>query len=51
MGFNIDRFTKALSDILSEKHGVTITIKAERKKENDRKQEVILCRDSCKCAI
>jgi hypothetical protein len=29
---NIERFTKALSDILSEKYGVVITIKAERKK-------------------
>ena len=28
---NIDLFTKALSDILSEKYGVVIKIKAERK--------------------
>lgn len=30
---NIDRFTKALSDILSEKYGVDIKVKAERRKE------------------
>lgn len=29
---NIERFTKALSDILSEKYGVVVTIKAERRK-------------------
>lgn len=30
---NIDLFTKALSDILSEKYGVVIKIMAERKKK------------------
>jgi hypothetical protein len=30
---NIERFTKALSDILSEKYGVVVKIKAERRKE------------------
>lgn len=28
---NIELFTKALSDILSEKYGVVVKIKAERK--------------------
>ena len=28
---NIEKFLEVLSDILSEKHGVTITMKAERK--------------------
>ena len=30
---NIDLFTKALSDILSEKYGVVIKITAERKEK------------------
>ena len=30
---NIELFVKALSDILSEKYGVKVTITAERKKE------------------
>lgn len=30
---NIELFTKALSDILSEKYGVEIKIKAERKED------------------
>ena len=30
---NIDLFTQVLSDILSEKYGVVIKIKAERRKE------------------
>ena len=30
---NIELFTKALSDILSEKYGVVIKITAERKKK------------------
>lgn len=30
---NIERFTQALSDILSEKYGVVVKIKAERNKE------------------
>lgn len=30
---NIDLFTKALSDILSEKYGVVIKIAAERKEK------------------
>jgi hypothetical protein len=38
---NIERFTKALSDILSEKYGVTITIKAERR-ESGGQQKVLL---------
>ena len=38
---NIERFTKALSDILSEKYGVVVTIKAERR-EDGGKQEVLL---------
>lgn len=33
---NIERFTKALSEILSEKHGVNITIKAERRTDESR---------------
>ena len=36
---NIERFTKALSDILSEKYGLNITIKAERR-EYGRKANV-----------
>ena len=28
---NIEKFLEVLSDILSEKHGVTITMKAERR--------------------
>ena len=47
---NIERFTKALSDILSEKYGVVIKITAERK-ESDGQQEILLCRDTCKCAV
>lgn len=39
---NIERFTKALSDILSEKYGVEIKIKAERR-ESGRKTNV--CKD------
>lgn len=30
---NIERFTQALSEILSEKYGVDIRIKAERRNE------------------
>ncbi|MBO5700928.1 MAG: hypothetical protein J6S71_00655 [Clostridia bacterium] len=45
---NIERFTKALSEILSEKHGVKITIKAERRDSViDGQQKIILRRDSC----
>lgn len=47
---NIERFTKALSDILSEKYGVVVTVKAERK-ESDRKQEILLRNNTCKCAV
>lgn len=36
---NIERFTKALSEILSEKYGVDITIKAERRDEGWQKEE------------
>ena len=41
---NIERFTQALSDILSEKYGVVVTIKAERRneKENGRSEKVLL---------
>ena len=41
---NIERFTKALSDILSEKHGLNITIKAERREEdkNGRNKKILL---------
>lgn len=38
---NIEKFLEVLSDILSEKYGVTITMKAERR-EDERKQEVLL---------
>ena len=38
---NIERFTQALSDILSEKYGVVVTIKAERRK-GDGQQEIVL---------
>ena len=38
---NIERFTKALSDILSEKYGVVVTVKAERR-EDGGKQKVLL---------
>lgn len=47
---NIELFTKALSDILSEKYEVNITIKAERK-ESGRRKEIVLCGDTCKCAV
>lgn len=43
---NIERFTKALSEILSEKYGMDITIKAERRK-SDGQQKIILRRDTC----
>ena len=44
---NIERFTKALSEILSEKYGVDITIKAERREKTvDGQQEIILRRDT-----
>ena len=36
---NIDRFTKALAEILSEKYGVDITIKAERREKECQKQK------------
>ena len=39
---NIERFTKALSDILSEKYGVDVKVKAERR-EDGRKTNV--CKD------
>lgn len=35
---NIDRFTKALAEILSEKYGVDITIKAERRERDGQNQ-------------
>ena len=37
---NIDLFVKALSDILSEKYGARIKIKAERKGANGREKDV-----------
>ena len=37
---NIDLFVKALSDILSEKYGARIKIKAERKDANGRETNV-----------
>lgn len=47
---NIELFTKALSDILSEKYGLNITIKAERR-ESDRGKKIVLCGDTCKCSV
>ena len=47
---NIERFTKALSDILSEKYELSITIKAERR-SGDREQEIILCSDTSECKV
>ena len=47
---NIELFTKALSDILSEKYGLNITIKAERK-ESDRRKEIVLCGNTCECKV
>jgi len=45
---NIERFTKALSEILSEKYGATITIKAERRNRAiDGQQEIVLRRSPC----
>lgn len=46
---NIELFTKVLSEILSEKYGVEITIKAERR-ESDRK-EILLRSDTCECQV
>ena len=40
---NIERFTQALSDILSEKYGVVVKVKAERRTDG-RKANV--CKDS-----
>lgn len=41
---NIELFTKALSDILSEKYGVVVRVKAERRKEtaNGRNEKILL---------
>ena len=47
---NIERFTKALSDILSEKYGVVIKITAERR-ESDGRKEVVLCGNTCECKV
>lgn len=47
---NIELFTKALSDILSEKYGVVVTVKAERRK-SDRQQEIILRSDTSECQV
>ena len=46
---NIERFTQALSDILSEKYGVEIKITAERK-ENVR-EEIVLRNNPCECQV
>lgn len=46
---NIERFTKALSDILSEKYGIEVKIKAERK-ENVGK-EIVLRNNPCECQV
>ena len=46
---NIERFTQALSDILSEKYGVEIKITAERK-ENVR-EEIVLRNNHCECQV
>lgn len=46
---NVELFTKVLSEILSEKHGVNITIKAERR--TDDRKKVILRRDTCERAV
>lgn len=34
---NIERFTKALSDILSEKYGVDVKVTAERRESGNKK--------------
>ena len=47
---NIERFTKALSEILSDKYGVNITIKAERR-SGDGEQEIVLRRDTSKYKV
>ena len=47
---NIERFTQALSDILSEKYGVVVKVKAERR-ESDRKQEIILRNHTSQCSV
>ena len=41
---NIERFTKALSDILSDKYGVEVKIKAERRNDtgDGRNKKVLL---------
>ena len=46
---NIELFTKALSDILSEKYGVVVKIKAERR-ENDG-EEIVLRNNPCECQV
>lgn len=46
---NIERFTQALSDILSEKYGVVVKVKAERR-ENVR-EEILLRNNSCQCTV
>ena len=46
---NIELFTNALSDILSEKYGVVVTVKAERR--DDDGKEILLRRDTCECKV
>ena len=46
---NIELFTKVLSEILSEKYGVEITIKAERRESGG--EEILLRRDTCECKV
>lgn len=42
---NIDRFTKALSEILSRKYDAKITITAERKVKTDNGRTQNVCKD------
>lgn len=46
---NIELFTKALSDILSEKYGVEVKVKAERRE--DVREEIILRNNPCECQV
>ena len=46
---NIELFTKALSDILSEKYGVVVKVKAERREDDGK--EILLRNNPCKCAV
>lgn len=46
---NIELFTKALSDILSEKYGVEVKVKAERRTDDG--EEIILRNNPCECQV